>query len=75
MRLDLKDLPFDRGGALLVKRAMRSLSNGQGVAVSATHPDTFIHLRAWCRVQGHNFQIDREHDCAVVTRGDAETQR
>jgi hypothetical protein len=72
MRLELNDLPFDRGGALLVKRAVR---NAPRVTVSATHPDSFVQLRAWCRAQGHNFQIDRENDCAVVTRGDAETQR
>jgi len=46
MRLDLKDLPFDRGGALLIKRAVR---NARRVTVSATYPDTFVHLRAWCR--------------------------
>jgi len=72
MRLELKDLPFDRGGALLVKRAVR---NSRRITVSATHPDSFVHLRAWCRVQGHGFELDRENNSAVVTRGDAETQR
>ncbi len=72
MRLELNDLPFDRGGALLVKRAVR---NARRVVVSATHPDTFIHLRAWRRAQGHDFQINPENNCPVVTRGDAETQR
>jgi len=72
MRLDLKALPFDRGGALLVKRALR---NDGRIFVSATGPDTFIHLRAWCRAEGHAFHLDEENHSAVITRGDAETQR
>ena len=72
MRLDLKDLPFERGGALLVKRALR---HDRRISVSASGPDTFIHLRAWCRAEGHGFSLDEKSNSAVITRGDADTQR
>jgi hypothetical protein len=55
MEVDLRDLPFDQGGALLVKRAIRSAGNGQTVFVSGGSADLPIHLRAWCRAEGHTF--------------------
>jgi hypothetical protein len=72
MLLDLKDLPFERGGALLVKRALR---RDRRISVTASGPDLFIHLRAWCRAEGHVFSLDDKSSSAVITRGDAETQR
>jgi hypothetical protein len=55
VRLDLADLGLDRGGHLLVKRALAALSPGNAVEVSGSAPELGVHLRAWCRSEGHGF--------------------
>ena len=54
MHVDLEDLAFERGGALLVKRALRLAPVGEEVTVAGRAPDLEIHLRAWCRAEGHD---------------------
>lgn len=54
-RLDLGALALDRGGHLLVKRAMAALPAGAPLAVAGQDPDLGLHLRAWARGQGHGF--------------------
>ncbi len=51
--LDLEDLGLDRGGHLLVERALAGLAPGERLAVSGRAPELAVHLRAWCRNQGH----------------------
>ncbi len=55
---DLEGLGFDRGGHLLVKRALRGLAPGARVEVRGRDPHLEVHLRAWCRAAGHGFMND-----------------
>jgi len=76
MNLDLQDLSFDRGGALLVKRVLRSTPDDQAITITGTAPDLLVHLRAWCRAEGHDFRLsDGDHAGAVVTKRSAAAQR
>ena len=74
MRVDLQDLGFDRGGALLVKRALQLAADGETVVVTGRRSDLAIHLRAWCRAEGHEFRPD-EDGCWAIVRGPAAEQR
>jgi hypothetical protein len=74
MRVDLEDLGFEQGGSLLVKRALRSLSAGQALTVTGTTPDLSVHLRAWCRAEGHEF-IPSNAVSALIVRGTPPDQR
>jgi len=68
MRVELGDLGFDQGGALLVKRALRLVGPGGRVAVSGSAPELQIHLGSWRRVEGH--KLERVDDAnAMVTAG------
>lgn len=74
MQVDLGDLGFDRGGALLVKRALRGVPAGEAITVSGSAPDLLLHLRAWCRAEGHSF-ISSSGASAVISKGPAVDQR
>ncbi len=70
MRLcDLDDVGLDRGGHLLLKRAVASVPVGDRVEVRGSAPELSVHVRAWCRSQGHGF------DWPFVVRGGAESAR
>ena len=56
MHVDLGDLGFNGGGALLVKRALRLAEPSELVMVTGRSPDLAVHLRAWCRTEGHHFR-------------------
>lgn len=77
MHIDLENLGFERGGAVLVKRALRLATVGDAVTVAGRHPDLAVHLRAWCRAEGHEFRSGE--DCgtghARIVRGPAADQR
>jgi hypothetical protein len=73
MRVDLEKLPFERGGALLVKRALRTVAAGEAVTVAGSAADLYVHLRGWCRTEGHGFRMDG--DDAVIVRGAALDER
>ncbi len=76
MHVDLQGLGFDHGAALLLKRALRTAARGEAVTVEGTAPELFIHLRAWCRAEGHGFSVpDASADSAVIVRGPAAAQR
>lgn len=75
MRVELADLGFERGGALLVKRALRSTPPGGAVIVAGDAPDLATHLRAWCRAEGHEFQWLAAAGTARILRGAAAVQR
>jgi hypothetical protein len=71
MRVDLGDLGLDRGGHLLVKRALRQVGVGERVEVTGGDRHLAVHLRGWARAQGHGFE---EAPLALV-RGGAEDGR
>jgi len=56
MQVELGDLGFHEGGALLVKRAARLAGPGARVTVSGTAPEFEVHLRSWCRLEGHTLE-------------------
>ncbi|HEX7312662.1 MAG TPA: hypothetical protein VF297_02005 [Pyrinomonadaceae bacterium] len=53
--IDIKDLGLDRGAHLLLKRALSDLPPGGRLGVRGSAPDLAVHLRGWCRSQGHEF--------------------
>ncbi len=77
MRVELEDLAFDRGGALIVKRALRLARPGEAVTVGGRHPELGTHLRAWCRAAGNQFEWvdDSGGGHARIVRGPSEDQR
>lgn len=60
-----------------MKRAVRSVPEGEAILVAGSGPDLFVHLRAWCRAEGHGFREPdaSTHGRAVIIRGPAATQR
>ena len=73
MQVDLANLGFDAGGALLVKRALRQAAKDEVVSVLAKGPDILVQLRAWCRSEGHQFRL--ADSGAEITKGTASVQR
>lgn len=53
--IDIKGLGLDRGAHLLLKRALNELPHGERLGVRGSAPDLAVHLRGWCRAQGHEF--------------------
>jgi TusA-related sulfurtransferase len=78
-RIDLGELGLDRGGHLLIKRALRALPVGGVLDVYGSDAALSVHLRGWCRSQGH--AVEFPHDgqssgpIARITRGRAESGR
>ncbi len=54
-RLDLESLGLERGGHLLVLRALRSVGVGGTVSVHGTAPDLALHLAVFAREGGHHW--------------------
>lgn len=52
--LDLKDLGLDRGGHILVLRALRELGPGLPLTIAGTHPDLALQLSVLAREGGHS---------------------
>lgn len=52
--IDIKELGFDRGAHLLVKRALADLAPGERLGIRGRDPALAVHLRGWCRAQGHD---------------------
>ncbi len=73
--LELGTMRFDRGAHLLVKRALRSIPVGARLEVSGRDPVLSVHLRAWCRAQGHQFLHLSGDPMSAIVRGDAEEGR
>ena len=53
--IDIKGLGLDRGAHLLLRRALAALPPGGRLCVRGSAPDLAVHLRGWCRAQGHEF--------------------
>jgi hypothetical protein len=74
LHVDLGEAAFDRGGHLLVKRALAASAAGARVAVRGLDPHLGVHLRAWCRGAGHRF-ADGDGGGFIVTVGPAASAR
>jgi hypothetical protein len=72
--VDLEGLGLDRGGHLLVARALGAALPGARVEVRGRDPHLGVHLRGWCRALGHAFEPVGPGVFAVV-RGEASTAR
>lgn len=53
--IDIKGLGLDRGAHLLLKRALAELPAGGVLGVRGSDPNLAVHLRGWCRSEGHEF--------------------
>lgn len=86
--LDLQDLGLDRGAALLLRLALQPMAPGDDLRVFGSAPDLAVHLRAWCRQEGHEFTATEPRDqltapraasgaalVAVLRRGSASSAR
>jgi hypothetical protein len=73
MQVDLGGLGFDEGGYLLVKRALARVAPGEEIHVGGAAPELDVHLRAWCRGEGHTFRW--EDGSACIVRGNAQSGR
>jgi len=66
--IDLEDLGLDRGGQILLKRALAPLAPGSRLEVRVQAPEAAVHLRAWCRAHGHAFEAVPDAGGHVVGR-------
>jgi len=73
MQIDLCRLGFDEGGHLLVKQGLRQVPVGHEIEVTGAAPEWELHLRTWCRSEGHTFRC--QNGRAFIGRGSAETGR
>ena len=75
--VELGELGLDQGGHLLIKRALRTVPVHAPVAVYGSAPELAIHLRGWCRAQGHDIEISQitGGPVAVLYRSGAEDGR
>src|SRR5215475_4807461 len=53
--IDIEALSFTSGAHLLLKRSLRDMPVGSRLGVRASASDFAVHLRGWCREQGHDF--------------------
>ena len=67
--IDLDELGLDRGGHLLVKRALAGVAEGGRLEVRGRAPALPVHLRAWCRGQGHRLEWPEGAPAGVIERG------
>ncbi|HHH28515.1 MAG TPA: sulfurtransferase TusA family protein, partial [Polyangiaceae bacterium] len=75
--LDLSTLGLDEGGHLLLRRAMRQIEVGQRVGVRGSDDNLRVHLRGFCRSEGHDVIWPEGEGpvVAYVVRGSAESGR
>ncbi len=66
MRIDLDDLGLDRGGHILVARALAGTPAGSDLEVVGRDPLLGLHLGTWCRAHGHECRIRAANDETVV---------
>jgi hypothetical protein len=52
--IDIRDIGFTRGAHLLIKQALKDIAVGERLGVKGSDPELAIHLRSWCRSQGHD---------------------
>ncbi|MDQ1018622.1 ferritin-like domain-containing protein [Streptomyces afghaniensis] len=71
--IDLEGLGLDVGGHLLLQHALLTRPPGTRLAVHGRHPALAVHLRAWCRANGHGFDI--AGTTPVIVRGSSDEDR
>ena len=69
--INIEALSFTSGAHLLLKRALRELPASGRLGVRASTPDFAVHLRGWCREQGHEFVEGDDQFVAWIVRGAA----
>ncbi|HEY2669271.1 MAG TPA: ferritin-like domain-containing protein [Rugosimonospora sp.] len=78
-RVDLAGLGLDRGGHLLLRRALAPLPYGSRLRVYGYDPGLRVHLPAWCRAEGHRVESPEPDSApgpvAVVVRGEGRDGR
>lgn len=78
-RIDLGELGLDRGAHLLLTRALAGLPVRAHLDVFGSDRALPVHLRAWCRSQGHEVELfPARHEpgpVARITRGPAAAAR
>jgi hypothetical protein len=70
--IDIKDLAFDQGAHLLINRALADTAVGERLGIRGRAPELAIHLRGWCRAQGHDIvwpEPVAEPEVAAVVSG------
>jgi len=72
--VELGDLGLDEGGLLLIKRALRDVPVGGALEVRGRNLDLSVHLRGWCRGQGHAFDSS-SGEAVCIRKGQAEQGR
>jgi hypothetical protein len=60
--IDIKDLSLDQGAHLLIKRALAAIPVGERLGVRGRAAELAVHLRGWCRAQGHEVVWAAETD-------------
>jgi hypothetical protein len=74
--IDTDDVGLERGGHILIKHALASVPIGSRVCVRGQHPQLLMHLRTWCRSQGHKvLPGEAPGIVACVVRGAADFGR
>ena len=76
--IDTEGIGFARGGYILLKHALSAVAPGESVEVRGRDRDLPVHLRAWCRAEGHELvrcMVDGGTAAAEVRKGRAEAQR
>ena len=77
--INLGGLGLDRGAHLLLMRALGKLPVGEVLSVFGEHAELAVHLRAWCRAQGHGLELldgaRGPRPVARITRGSAAVGR
>ncbi|MBI3651630.1 MAG: ferritin-like domain-containing protein [Acidobacteria bacterium] len=51
--IDIKELTFDSGAHLLINRALADTPIGETLGLRGRAAELAVHLRGWCRAQGH----------------------
>ncbi|HXG94420.1 MAG TPA: ferritin-like domain-containing protein [Blastocatellia bacterium] len=69
--IDIENLRFDQGAHLLIKHALTSIAVGERIAVRGRDPELAVHLRGWCRAQGHDFTLPDAQSKTESKTGDA----
>jgi len=72
--IDIESLGFDRGAHLLLKHALSGVPVGGSVRVVSSEPAFGLHVRAWCRAEGHRIQ-DEGDGSALIVRGSFQAGR
>lgn len=72
--IDIDGLGLDAGAHLLIKKALADVPVGGKIGVRGNAPDLAVHLRGWCRAQGHEIiwpENSSITDKAVQPTGDS----